>query len=471
VHASAIASQPRRVQRTYHALAKVARLAERAFAFLALSTLCGTPLLLLQITGAAEGETATRLVKAFTLIPIAGITVSTILVDLRSFGAVLRRNLPLVALVVLMFCSALWSEAPDLTLRRSATLTTTMLFGIYLNMRFTMRDVLTLACWALLSVAIASVLVVVIWPSRGIGAGSFAGEWRGIYPHKQMLGLHAALGAFACTVRALDRQRRSLLAWCGAALCGALTVLSHSATSLLVLALALAALPILRALRRKDLFGLAIAAFALCVAICLLFVVFTQGEALLAEMGKDPSLTGRLPLWRYVLEEIGARPLLGYGYNGFWTGPEGPSAYVLVVTDGWYPWHPHNGWLQLSLDSGVVGVLLFLAGYGTAIRSAFHGDDESWSQGIWPIAYLLFLLLLSVAETVLMRPTTIFTALFAVAAFAGCTEKESRGIAVGRLRGGVRRRVRVNVAASRIAARAQRPALTVPATDALEKRP
>ena len=452
MHAGALAARPRGGLRARQALPAALRFGERAFAFLALSTLCGTPLLLLQITGLAEGGTATRLVKAFTLVPIAGITVAAILANPRAFIGSLRQNVPVAALVVLLFCSALWSEVPELTLRRAGTLTTTILFGIYLSMRFSTKEALALVCWALLGVAIASVLVVLIWPHRGVGSGASAGAWQGIYPHKQMLGLHAALGTFTCAVRALDLQKRSLLAWSGTALCAALVLLSESATSLLVLGLSLATLPLLRVLRRKDLFALAIAAIAFCVAISVLFVVLMQGEAVLAGIGKDSTLTGRLPLWQYVLDEIGRRPLLGYGYNGFWTGLDGPSAYVLVVTDGWYPWHAHNGWLQLSLDSGAIGVLLLVMGYFTAIRRTFRGRSESWSEGIWPVACLVFLLLLSIAETVLMRPSTIFTALFAAAAFTGARES---GLAGGRPRTRFRNGVTLSAATRRIAARGQ----------------
>jgi O-antigen ligase len=163
------------------------------------------------------------------------------------------------------------------------------------------------------------------------------------------------------------------------------------------------------------------------IGVLLLFVTLLNLDALLEGMGKDPTLTGRIPLWRFVVDRIAERPWLGYGYQGFWLGPESSSGDVMNVTNGWYPYHSHNGVLELTLELGVVGIaILCWALLRVVTRVLWIGRDASWIDGTWPSVYVLFLLCLVAQETVLMRPNTIFTALFAVAVFAPGADRPGR---------------------------------------------
>ncbi|MEL6163185.1 MAG: O-antigen ligase family protein, partial [Cyanobacteria bacterium J06628_3] len=46
--------------------------------------------------------------------------------------------------------------------------------------------------------------------------------------------------------------------------------------------------------------------------------VLTNWAALLGGMGKDPTLTGRTPMWGMMIKFIMERPWLGYGRGAFW---------------------------------------------------------------------------------------------------------------------------------------------------------
>jgi O-antigen ligase len=260
---------------------------------------------------------------------------------------------------------------------------------------------------------------VLIAPEMGRGTGQFAGEWNGLFPHKQMLGMHMALGAVVFAVLTLESARHRWRYVAGGLACSALTLLSGSVTSIGVLSATLASLPLLRVIQRRSRVALFSTSVAFVLGVLVLFVTLLNLDALLAALGKDPTLTGRVPLWRFVVDQIGERPWLGYGYQGFWLGPDSPSSDVMNVTNGWYPYHSHNGVLELTLELGIVGVGIFLWAYLRVVTRVLRiGRDASWIEGTWPSAYLLFLLCLVAQETVLLRPNTIFTALFAVAMFA-----------------------------------------------------
>lgn len=74
----------------------------------------------------------------------------------------------------------------------------------------------------------------------------------------------------------------------------------------------------------------------------------------------DPNWGYRVEIWRYVNELIAARPYQGYGFDA--SRIVGQSATLMPSFEGKTSFlHPHNGMLQLWLELGLVGVLLFLS--------------------------------------------------------------------------------------------------------------
>lgn len=104
-----------------------------------------------------------------------------------------------------------------------------------------------------------------------------------------------------------------------------------------------------------------------------------------------------------VLEKIGERPWLSYGYGGFWLGLNGESADVWNAVK-WQPPHSHNGFLDLWLDLGLLGLSIFAFSFMAACwRSVAWLRQNHTSEGLWPLAYLTFLLLANITESSLLR--------------------------------------------------------------------
>ena len=91
---------------------------------------------------------------------------------------------------------------------------------------------------------------------------------------------------------------------------------------------------------------------------------------------RDEGLTGRLNLWNAVLLAISKRLWLGYGFNAFWQGMKGESGYVLTAV-GWAPKYAHNGFLDLVLDLGLLGLLVFAIGYLSVLAAGDYFCHES----------------------------------------------------------------------------------------------
>jgi exopolysaccharide production protein ExoQ len=304
----------------------------------------------------------------------------------------------LLVLVAWTLLSTLWSADPALTLRRAGALACTTALGIYLGVRFTQRQMLHLLAIALAVAVLASAVVAIALPSVGVMQGLYAGSWRGIFSHKNTLARTAVLSivAFGC-VFAAEPKRRKL---------GALAIMlvlpellfSKSATGFLsVVILASVALSfwMFRALSRSLLLPTAYWAGGIAVALgCWLFAHSPSAFALI---GRDPTLTGRTDLWAFAVDAMGQRPWLGYGFDAFWLGPGGDAIRTAVR---WDAPHSHNGFLDLSLDVGLIGTTLFLIGLAIALRRAFAYTLQAQDPfRLWPVLYLTVFLLCNLTET------------------------------------------------------------------------
>ena len=146
-----------------------------------------------------------------------------------------------------------------------------------------------------------------------------------------------------------------------------------------------------------------------------------NSTTLLGSIGKDATLTGRTDMWPYIIEMIAKQPWIGYGYNGFWSDWNSPGATVWYAAK-WTAPNAHNGVLDLLLQLGLLGLVVFAIGYGLClIRGVvWLRIDKSWLS-FWPILYLTQLTLSNVSETFLLNFNDLFWVLYVSIAFSLAT--------------------------------------------------
>jgi O-antigen ligase len=321
----------------------------------------------------------------------------------------------LVALLMWAVASVAWSGDPERTARKAILVCFSTLFGIYFGTCFTLRQQMRLLVISLGIIAVLSALCAVLLPEYGIAHDAQnAGAWMGVFTVKNQLGKQMAMMCICCVCLWLTHQaRRSYMVFFFLLGVG-LVVLSRSATSLVVLALSLSLVPFSRLLRSRT-STLIPAVFVLLLVLSgAVLLVVNNSATLLGLLGRDVTLTGRTGLWALVLMSISRHPFLGYGFAAFWEGMHGPSEYIRESL-AWAPPHSHNGFLDLWLDLGLVGVILwgfaFFGALGRALRSFRKGEGY---EGLWPIMLLSAFFLFNLTESVLLG-TYSFWVLFAAA--------------------------------------------------------
>ena len=89
-------------------------------------------------------------------------------------------------------------------------------------------------------------------------------------------------------------------------------------------------------------------------------VVFEPVRELISRFMSDPTFTGRDEIWRFALDNVAKRPLFGFGFEAFWGMPDLVNAWSYQESWGYRASDAHNGYLNLAVTTGLVGLALSL---------------------------------------------------------------------------------------------------------------
>jgi O-antigen ligase len=331
-------------------------------------------------------------------------------------------------LIFIMALSWLWSTVPQITFNRTIAVLATCSVGWYLVARYSARDILRLVAIPLAFTAILSLFYGVFDP--GVASGV---PWIGVYVHKNVLARAMVLLATLCLLLLLEPSRWRWLLWMVFALSCVLVALSQSAGGVLIL-IALTILIRFSAILRLRM-TLLIPLLILCGLLVAGASVWLQQVAadLAGQVGKDSTLTGRTDLWRVAILMIQRHPWLGYGFGGFWRGPVGDSGEFWRSVR-WEAPHAHNGFIDFTLDLGLVGVTILVLAFATALAAAVSRARSSRTiSATAPLVILLFYILYNLTESSMLRHNTLFLILYAVATSMALGGKDAprAGSAVG----------------------------------------
>jgi exopolysaccharide production protein ExoQ len=290
--------------------------------------------------------------------------------------AFLAANIPVILFFLYCGVSATWSEHGDVSIRRwfrgLGDLVMVMVILTDLDWERVLKWVYTrLAC---LLVPL-SILFFRYYPNLGRSYSIHDGHVSatGVTDDKNLLGLICMLFALAmvwamiAAVRA-EGRRKSLLIGYGLVIAMAIYLISIAGSATATACLVEGVIVLIFTSRSRTLDRPK--RIHLIVAAMLGFSAFNLfgGSSLLGIVGRNATLTGRTDLWALCLTLV-RNPLVGAGYESFWLGwrLEKMWTYISGVNQA------HNGYLEIYLNLGWVGVALLvtllITGYRNIIRS------------------------------------------------------------------------------------------------------
>lgn len=319
---------------------------------------------------------------------------------------VAARSKHLWFLMGIALTSCLWSNQLALGLRRSIMLLGQTLFGVYLARRYSFKEQLHWLAWILSISALFSLVFALALPNYGLQSGG----WRGIFSHRNTLGRLMCLSAIVFLILSRSAHKHRWLPWAGFVLSAFIVWRSASKTALLVLVLLIAIFFLYNALRWNYILAVPCLLLAALVGGGLALWLAENLETFLGIFGKNTTFTGRVRVWEEVWLKILDRPWLGYGYGVFWLG-WGSEAEEIWIRTYWNDTleQAHNGFLNLWLELGLLGLLTWGLGFLRQIpRAIAYFLSTKTAEGLWPLMYMTFILLYNLTETTVMARNSIF---------------------------------------------------------------
>lgn len=340
---------------------------------------------------------------------ILGFSVMMLCLRWKTLFRILPKGTWLWPLFILCVVSLAWSSFPEMSIEGIIrAIFQVAAFSLYFTSRFNPKHQLYVIAIALAISALGNLFYIVAMPSVGIHVGDkFSGAWRGYYSNKNEFS-GFALWALAVFYSLSSNESNRLIAnstRIGLLVCSVLVILSTSKTALVLMFFVSLCLFVWQRYRwrgEKTILTLDIASMAL---LAMIGGIINSWVALVTGLGKDPTMSGRTDIWTATIIQVNQRPLFGYGFAGFWT-EDNPAAQSIgdYLHEGFYTYNAHNGFLDILIDSGWLGMLLFITGFLSTWALALRYAYRPTSPGdCWPLAVMLLVTTYNMTETSFMK--------------------------------------------------------------------
>ena len=299
--------------------------------------------------------------------------------------------------VAWMALSYTWSVDPyvtsrDLLVKLPGTFVAILCVGMLPPARFRRLVLIFVSVTLLVNVG-----YIALKPSVGMHprTGDIAPGWRGLFNHKNLLGMFGVLSIVTyLTLLPRSIARNALLLGVGA-----LVLTTQSVTALSTSVLVVAAYLWVYRLHEQESPRLR-SAYAVTSAL-----LIPIGVALLASsagnivglFGRDRTFTGRTRIWSAAVDAISKREWHGYGWAAPWNSLKGPTI-GMQRTIGFDVFSAHNGALELMLELGIIGLLLYVPVLLGALRAGFQAMHVHQRHGRFVVLTVIALTIASMSE-------------------------------------------------------------------------
>ena len=314
----------------------------------------------------------------------------------------------LIAFVAWAVASTIWSTHPFDTAMRLLPLLAVGLLGLYIALaRDTIQivrglgNVLRVLLGASLALEVISGILLDA-PLAGIGIqGSiaFGGPIQGIFGSRALLGFISLLALFTFAIEWRTRSLRRSQTIVSFGLVAICLLFAGSPVTLMagvIVALAAGALFALRHTGPTPRWRWHVGLVAAGLAALALAWVFR--DWVVAALNSLNELSLRVEVWQEMSRYLFNNPWQGWGYSGSWW--EGaPYSWVQRATEPSLT-NGMNGFFDVYFQLGVIGLVVFLVAFGTAlVRSWILAANRRSVIYVWPALVMVLLLVISLADS------------------------------------------------------------------------
>lgn len=277
-----------------------------------------------------------------------------------------------------------------------ARLVVTLLFVIWLQERYRLREVLEMACIAQGAFVFITLCFIVFFPGYAFSdAEGQAHALVGLFQTKNACATELDFGIVMTVLLLFEKrnQRQIELKWWALLFLQLVLLFMCQATGgIVTIVFAVLAILLLQNVRLP--LGLIYITVNVLFLFCML-ALMPYFEDVLVAMGKDATLTGRIPIWRRVIDVMTAsNTMTGFGYGMFWRDPSAlikfqtgfsmrKDPFMASLTTG-----AHNVIMETWLNSGLLGLSAFFFAMLYSFRDMHSLDDSQYRLCTGIMAFL-----------------------------------------------------------------------------------
>jgi len=306
-----------------------------------------------------------------------------------------RSTILLVILIIYTLLSLIWSINITETFIRSFALLSVTLFGYWLSIKYEPSKLFRLILLSVIITIIFSALFVGMFPQFGLHKDFHYGDWRGVFLHKNIFGLALLYGVIS-VVSIIDISKIKKYAWFIPILLIFL-ILANSMTAIILSAITIMSYVLLSTKIKLYNYRYPIIVILLFFTVGLLYLFSQNYIYLFTLLGRESTFIygGRIPMWIDVINDSisSGKYLFGYGYSAYFQSED-----IKLIRSGWNPHNMHNGYLEVFINLGIVGVfLLFLFIYDLLKKSIMYANANKGEN--WVVIIVIVILLINITET------------------------------------------------------------------------
>ncbi len=336
--------------------------------------------------------------------------------NITQFLEKFKRNWIILPFLIFSGLSIFWSIYWQISLYRWMILFCTIITGGYIGLHYDIKNIIKLlSIFGILILLVSSIYVFFI-PTIGVmNYYNIHGAWKGIYWHKNHMGLIATfinILFLINLIKSLKSNWKQILFWSILYIYSLLFVYQSDSVSAYfttiflhgLIFVALLWIKYRNKIRRSHYF------IALAILIIASFIILINADQVFGIFNRDTTLTGRIPMWTHLFDTfISKRPIGGYGFNAFWylgshrVEMQQAAGYLdpIVISD--------NGFIDILVNTGFVGLILFSMFYfGLWWRSFKFAIKANDIIGIFPIILMSYTLLANVSWSLIFENESFF---------------------------------------------------------------
>ena len=227
-------------------------------------------------------------------------------------------------------------------------------------------------CLAVLGV---SIIFAIVFPYWGVEQDKFFGSWRGIFDQKNALGRVTTISVFCASyLYCLCKNSRQKSLYLAIIIFSFIVCYYTGSRTSLAISVAIVVISLfLWKVLRIEKYNVNLVAriifilFFTLVFFMFMFFAYSETYGLHSGMdgvtifGKNISLTGRLTIWFYAVSNTFQEHFFtGYGMDNFWTVKNYNYFGGMIGMGGFYPHDSHNGLVDLFVQTGCIGTLIYM---------------------------------------------------------------------------------------------------------------